>query len=86
MRVIAKYMETTTDQENIASYQFIVAFSPSLPNGVETYGVSIVDIGQTESEVLADMQAQAVVIGNNELVNAGLPSDLNISNIRGGTL
>lgn len=85
MRVISKYMESTTDA-GVSSYQFVVAFSPALPNGVETYAISIVDIGQTETEVLADMQARAVVVGNNELVNAGLPGDLNITNVRGGTL
>lgn len=85
MRVISKYI-TNSNNDGSSYYEFVVAFSPKLPNGVETYAVSILDIGQTETEVLANMQARAVEIGNNELVNAGLPGNLNITDVRGGTL
>lgn len=85
MRVIARYIENTT-YEGVSYYQFVLGFSPKLPNGAETFGVAIVDIGQTETEVLAEMQARAVQYGNAELVNAGLPGDMNITNVRGGTL
>lgn len=85
MRVVARYTGNTSS-EGVSYYQFVLAFSPKLLTGFETYAVPITDIGQTETEVLAEMQSKAVELGNIELVRMGLPPELNITSVRGGTL
>lgn len=85
MKIVAKY-EMTVVHLGLSSYFFILAFSPPPPVGDATYGVYVVDVGQTETEILAQMQAMAVETGNARRIAAGLPGDLNITDIRGGTL
>lgn len=85
MKIVAKYSENAV-QNGVPSYFFILSFSPPLPVGEPTYGIAIPDIGQTETEILAQMQAMAVETGNAKLLAIGRPGDLNITDIRGGTL
>lgn len=85
MKIIAKFSESAV-HHGVPSYLFILVLSPRLPSGEQSYGISIADIGQTETEILAQMQALAVETGNAKRVSAGLPGDLNITDIRGGTL
>ena len=85
MKVVAKFSQNAV-HHGVPSYMFIIAISPPLPVGETTYGISIADIGQTETEILAQMQALAVETANAKLVAIGWPGDLNITDIRGGTL
>lgn len=85
MRIVARYSEHAV-HHGLPSYLFILSFSPPLPAGDQTYGIAITDIGQTETEILAQMQAIAVETGNAKRIAVGMPGDLTITDIRGGTL
>ena len=85
MKIVAKFTSSVV-HDGVPSYFFILAISPPFPAGEPTYGIFIPDTGQTETEILAQMQAMAVETANAKRVMWGMPGNLNITDIRGGTM